>query len=117
MATISCAAPSPYVEHVVAPALAPAVVTAQSSQVVARNYNTLAAPLIAAAPAVPVAAPFRVASPYVAAPAVAAPAIAARYVSAPAIASPYVAAPAVNAPYVAAPAIAANYFGAPAYYV
>ncbi|KAJ8958148.1 hypothetical protein NQ318_006085 [Aromia moschata] len=28
----------------VAPALAPAVVTAQSSQVIARNYNALAAP-------------------------------------------------------------------------
>ncbi|XP_056629895.1 NADH-quinone oxidoreductase subunit I 2-like [Diorhabda sublineata] len=70
-------------------AVAPAVVTAQSSQVFARQYNALAtgvAPLVAAAPyaAAPlVAAP---AAPLVAAPA--APLIASyRY------ASPYVAAP------------------------
>lgn len=61
----------------VAPAVAPAVVTAQSSQVVARNFNALAAPLVAAAPVV-------------AAPAVAAPVLAH---SAPLLAAP--------APYVA----------------
>lgn len=46
---------------------APAVVTAQSSQVVARNFNTLAAPLVAAAPAVAYTAPFLNAAPVVAA--------------------------------------------------
>ncbi|VEN40964.1 unnamed protein product [Callosobruchus maculatus] len=41
---------------VAAPAIAPAVVTAQSSQVIARNYHALAAPIVAA-PAPVVAAP------------------------------------------------------------
>ncbi|CAG9831535.1 unnamed protein product [Diabrotica balteata] len=66
----------------VAPAIAPAVVTAQSSQVFARQYNALVAPvapLVAAAPvaaapylaapAAPLLASYRVAAPYLAAPA------------------------------------------------
>lgn len=72
-AGIVYAAPSPKAQ-VLAPvvaAAAPAVVTATSSQVIARHYNGLAAPLIAApavAPAVaPVAATPFVASPYAAA--------------------------------------------------
>lgn len=80
--------PKPGVVGVAGPlAVAPAVVTAQSSQVFSRNYNTLAAPLIAASP-------FRAAPIVAAAPALAAPAIAPAYAySAPAIAAPYYAAP------------------------
>ncbi|KAJ8975695.1 hypothetical protein NQ317_017379 [Molorchus minor] len=78
------------------PAVAPAVVTAQSSQVVARNYNALvaAAPLVAAPPPVVAAvrAPLVAPGPIVAAPS---PYVAAGYrVAAPALASPYLAAPA-----------------------
>lgn len=71
-------APAPKAQ-VLAPvvAAAPAVVTATSSQVIARNYNGIAAPLIAApavAPAVaPVAATPFLASPYAAYPAYASP--------------------------------------------
>ncbi|XP_048525837.1 translation initiation factor IF-2 [Dendroctonus ponderosae] len=75
LVAVACvaAAPKPSV-----PVLAPAIVTAQSSQVIARNYNALAAPLIAPAPivrAAPVLAPAPVvraapfAAPYWAAPA------------------------------------------------
>ncbi|GJQ75814.1 hypothetical protein Trydic_g17883 [Trypoxylus dichotomus] len=79
------AKPSIAAAYVAAPAVLTGVVTAASSQVIARNYNTLAAPLIAAAPVVR-------AAPYVAAPAVAS------YVASPYVAAPYVA----PAPYVAA---------------
>ncbi|XP_049818902.1 cuticle protein 38-like [Aethina tumida] len=80
----------------VAPAVAPGVVTAQSSQVVARNFNALVAPApIVAAPAPVIAAR----APLVAAPA---PLLAARapLVSAPA---PLLAAkaPLLSAPYAA----------------
>ncbi|XP_072380653.1 uncharacterized protein [Diabrotica undecimpunctata] len=72
----------------VAPAVGPAVVTAQSSQVFARQYNALVAP----------------AAPLVAAPLVAA---------APVATAPYVAAPA--APLLASYRVAAPYLSAPAY--
>lgn len=67
------AAPAPKAEVAfVAPvvAAAPAVVTATSSQVIARNYNGIAAaaPLVAAPAVAPVAAPV-FASPYAAYPA------------------------------------------------
>ncbi|XP_028132388.1 cuticle protein 38-like [Diabrotica virgifera virgifera] len=71
----------------VAPAVAPAVVTAQSSQVFARQYNALvapAAPLVAAAPVA--AAPLVAAAPYVAAPA--APLLAGYRVAAPYLSAP-----------------------------
>nr|XP_023018732.1 cuticle protein 38-like [Leptinotarsa decemlineata] len=80
----------------VAPAVAPAVVTAHSSQVVARNFNALVAPSAPFVAAAPVAA---VRSPLVAAPVVASP-----YVAAPYVASPYAASPYFASPYVAAPA-------------
>lgn len=103
IALIACvySAPSPKAKpgvlaapFVAAPA---AYVTATSSQVIARNYNGLAAPVVAAPY---VAAPAVAAAPYVAAPAVAA---------APYVASPYVAAPARYAAYAAAPAVAPAY--------
>lgn len=85
-AGVTYAAPSPkadaaFVTPVVASApvvaAAPAVVTATSSQVIARNYNGIAAPLVAAPAAVPAfapyapfaPAPFVAASPYTAYPA------------------------------------------------
>lgn len=81
MAGITCAAPAPKADAaIVAPvvAAAPAVVTATSSQYIARNYNGIAAPLVAA-PAV--AAPLVAASPYAAYSA---------YSAYPAYASPYI---------------------------
>ncbi|CAG9831534.1 unnamed protein product [Diabrotica balteata] len=78
----------------VAPAVGPAVVTAQSSQVFARQYNALVAP----------AAPLVAAAPVAAAPLVAA---------APVATAPYVAAPA--APLLASYRVAAPYLSAPAY--
>ncbi|KAK9712727.1 hypothetical protein QE152_g24742 [Popillia japonica] len=68
--------PSLAAAYVAAPVVAPAVVTATSSQVIARNYNTLAAPFVAA--------PVVRAAPLVAAPAVAS------YVASPYVAAPYV---------------------------
>lgn len=68
---IAYAAPAPKADAAfVAPFVpAPAVVTATSSQVIARNYNGIAAAPLVAAPAVaPVAAPV-VAAPYAAYPA------------------------------------------------
>ncbi|CAG9864314.1 unnamed protein product [Phyllotreta striolata] len=59
-------------------AVAPAVITAQSSQVIARQYNLPVARLI---------------SPQVAAPALAGYAVAAPYLASPYVASPYVASP------------------------
>ncbi|KAF7263971.1 uncharacterized protein LOC143203437 [Rhynchophorus ferrugineus] len=94
LATISCtmAEPKPGVlaaPLLAAPAVAPAVVTAQSSQVFARNYNALAAPLVAApAPVVAAAPVVRAAAPLLAA----APA---PYFASPYLASPYAAAPLV----------------------
>lgn len=95
-ALIACvySAPSPKAKPSVfaAPfvAAAPAAyVTATSSQVIARNYNGLAAPLVAAAPYV--AAPAPIVSPYAA------------YAAAPAFApafAPYAAAPYAAAPFV-----------------
>lgn len=82
-AGVTFAAPSPkaqaaFVAPFVAPA--PAVVTATSSQVIARNYNGIAAPLVAAsapvpavAPVAPFAAPYFAASPYAAYPAYSSP--------------------------------------------
>lgn len=90
-AGVTLAAPSPkaqaaFVAPVVASApvvaAAPAVVTATSSQVFARNYNGIAAPLVAAPAAVPAVAPVApFASPYFAA-------------------SPYTAYPAYSSPYI-----------------
>lgn len=71
LAGFAYAAPSPKADAAfIAPvvAAAPAVVTASSSQVIARNYNGIAAAPLVAAPAVPAplaAAPF-VAAPYAA---------------------------------------------------
>lgn len=90
-------APAP----LVAAPLAPAVVTAQSSQVIARNYNALAAPVLAPAPVV--AAPWLAPAPVarVAAPLLRAPVVApAPLVRAP-IVSPYLASSYVASPYAA----------------
>lgn len=87
-------------------AVAPAVVTAHSSQVFARNYNALVSPVVAA-PLVAKAAPVVASAPVVAkaAPLVAAPALA----NAPLVTSPIVAkeAPVVAkaAPLVANPSL------------
>lgn len=82
-AGVTLAAPSPKAQAAfVAPvvAAAPAVVTATSSQFIARNYNGIAAPLVAApaavpavAPVAPFAAPYFAASPYSAYPAYSSP--------------------------------------------
>lgn len=94
------AAPGALLAGYTAPVVAPSVVTAHSSQVIARNYNGLAAPLVAAAP-VAVAAPLH-AAPV---------AVAAHYKAAPlAVAAPLAA-------HVAAPYAAAPYYASPAYYL
>lgn len=71
----------------VAPAVAPAAVLAQSSQVIARNYNALVAPVPAAQIASPVIAPARIAAPFASLPYVAAPRFAAPYAAVP---GPYI---------------------------
>ncbi|KAL3275651.1 hypothetical protein HHI36_020404 [Cryptolaemus montrouzieri] len=73
---------------IASPAVAPAIVTAQSSQVIARNYNALAAPLVTASAVAPLAAAAPlVASPYLAS--YSSPYIASPYLSSPYLASPY----------------------------
>ncbi|XP_055843258.1 cuticle protein 16.5-like [Episyrphus balteatus] len=121
LAVIACAAakpgllaPSPLAYSSPLIAAAPGVVTATSSQVIARNYNGIAsAPLLAAAAPV-VAAPFAaryLASPYAAA-AAAAPLIAAAPFAANYLASPYTAAPlGYSAPLTAAPLGYASAYG------
>ncbi|XP_065211738.1 calphotin-like isoform X2 [Planococcus citri] len=68
---LAYSAPAPKADAIFAPVVpAPAVVTATSSQVIARNYNGIAAaaPFVAAPAIAPVAAPV-VAAPYAAYPA------------------------------------------------
>ncbi|XP_055915337.1 cuticle protein 12.5-like [Eupeodes corollae] len=113
LAVIACAAAKP---GVLAPlaysspliAAAPGVVTATSSQVIARNYNGIAsAPLLAAAPiAAPLTAARYFASPYAAAAPLVASPFAANY-----LASPYTAPLGYSAPLTASPLGYASAYG------
>ncbi|KAG5875361.1 hypothetical protein JTB14_020659 [Gonioctena quinquepunctata] len=88
--------PKASVLHAAPLAVAPAYVTAHSSQVVARNYNALvapAAPLVAAAPVAALRSPLVAAAPF------AAPFAGSYRVAAPALAAPYLASPYVAAPW------------------
>ncbi|KAK7578012.1 hypothetical protein V9T40_010217 [Parthenolecanium corni] len=83
-AGVTYAAPSPkadaaFITPVVA--AAPAVVTATSSQYLARNYNGIAAPYVAASAVAPVAAAPYFASPYTAYPAYSAYSYASPYIT------------------------------------
>ncbi|XP_011181101.2 cuticle protein 16.5-like [Zeugodacus cucurbitae] len=84
-ALIACAAAKPHILSAAPLAYAAPVVTATSSQVIARNYNGIAAaPIIAAAPvAAPVVARYAAAAP------LAAPLVSAHYAAAP-LAAPVV---------------------------